>query len=199
MQVMHDPLILASSSPQRKTLLDGLGIAFVVIPSHVNEAACTIADPKKRAQILAREKAQDVAAMHRGRYVLGCDTLVVAPDQSLLEKPVDRKDAAHMLRLQSGGSSIVHSALVLIEPDGIVNEGISSSEVRFKKLSDEEIEWWMNTGLWQNRSGAFQIDGPGQLMIEEIHGDWTGIVGLPVFLLGKLMKEAGFPKISSSS
>lgn len=70
-------------------------------------------------------------------------------------------------------------------------DGLSSSDVRFRSLSDADIDWWMQTGLWKDRSGSFQIDGPGQLMIEEIRGDWSGIVGLPVFLLGRLAEELG--------
>jgi len=184
-----DPLILASASPQRKTLLTGLGVEFVVIPSQVNEEACTEHDPAKRAQLLSREKAQDVADRHRGRVVIGCDTLVVAPDGTLLEKPVDEADARRMLKLQSGGTSIVHSGLSVIHATGEMSSGLSSSDVRFKTLSEEDIDWWIKTNLWQGRSGGFQIDGPGQLMIEEICGDWTSIVGLPVFLLGDLLGD----------
>lgn len=188
-----EPLILASSSPQRKTLLEGLGVPFVVVPSKVNEEACTEADPAKRAELLAREKAQEVAERHRGRWVIGSDTLVVAQDGTLLEKPVDETDARRMLMLQSGGVSVVHSGLALVSPAGVIESGLSSSDVRFKQLSEAEIDWWMSTQLWQNRSGSFQIDGPGQLMIAEIRGDWTSIVGLPVFLLGELLRRMESP------
>lgn len=187
------PLILASASPQRKTLLEGLGIPFVVVPSRVNEEACTERDPAKRAELLAREKAQEVAERHRGRWVVGCDTLVVAPDGTLLEKPADQRDARRMLLVQSGGTSTVHSGLAIVSPAGVVETGISSSDVRFRMLTDNDIAWWMSTHLWENRSGSFQIDGPGQLMIEEIRGDWTGIVGLPVFLLGTVLRRMEAP------
>lgn len=188
-----EPLILASSSPQRKTLLEGLGIPFVVIPSQVNEEACTELDPAKRAALLAREKAQEVAERHRGRWVIGCDTLVVASDGTLMEKPADDEDARRMLMLQSGRVSVVHSGLALISPAGLMEADLSSSDVRFKELSHEDIDWWIKTRLWENRSGSFQIDGPGQLMITEIRGDWTGIVGLPVFLLGELLRRMESP------
>lgn len=186
-------LILASASPQRKTLLAGLGVAFEVIHSGVDEEAVIEPDPAKRAVTLARMKAEDVAAKNPGSWVIGCDTLVVAPDGTLLEKPADAKDAARMLKAQSGGISIVHSGLSLRSPDGKEVSGISSSSVLFRKLSDKDVEWWVKTKLWEGRSGAFQIDGPGQLMIEKIEGDWTGIVGLPVYLLGDLMRTANAP------
>ena len=184
-------IILASASPQRKTLLAGLGIAFDVIPSTVAEADCDENDPVRRAMVLAARKARDIAARHPGCVVIGCDTLVVSDGGELLEKPRDAADARRMLDLQSGKTSIVHSALTVIAESGTEYSGISTSSVIFKTLSPEEKAWWIGTGLWQDRSGAFQIDGPGQMMIERIEGDWTGVVGLPVFLLGKLLKQAG--------
>src|SRR3989338_68948 len=129
------PLILASASPQRRTLLQGLGISFEVMPSSVDEKSHPEkADPAVRAQILAREKANDVAAKMPGRWVLGCDTLVVAPDGSILEKPSDADDARRMLRLQSGGVSLVHSGLTLISPEWKLFEGCSSSPAVFDRI-----------------------------------------------------------------
>lgn len=186
-------LILASASPQRKYLLEGLGLSFNVIPSQVNEEACTEMDPAKRAVLLAREKAHDVAERHRGQWVIGSDTLVVASTGERLEKPINEADARRMLEMHSGATSVVHSGLAIIRPDGAMFDGLSSSIVMFRLLTQEDINWWMETGLWEGRSGAFQIDGPGQLMIEKITGDWTGIVGLPVYLLGELFRQAGQP------
>lgn len=185
-------LILASASPQRRMLLQGLGMTFRVQPSSVDESACQIVDPAKRAQVLARLKAEDIFSLHRDCWVIGCDTLVVAPDGTLLEKPTDVDDARRMLRLQSGGASMVHSGLCLLGPGGEY-EGISSSRVLFQALTEAEIEWWIGTNEWRDRSGSFQIDGLGQLLIERLEGDWTSVVGLPIFLLGQLMEQAGLP------
>ena len=183
--------ILASASPQRKALLAGLGLTFDVISSSVDESSCTERDPVRRARMLSALKARDVARGHLGCVIIGCDTLVVSPGGHLLEKPADADDARRMLRLQSGGTSIVHSGLTIISEKGEELSGVSSSSVTFKKLSTDDEEWWIRTGLWKDRSGAFQIDGPGQLMIEGIEGDFTGVVGLPVFLFGELMRQAG--------
>ncbi len=185
-------LILASASPQRKTLLAGLGLRFDVIPSTVDEEACTVKDPAERSAVLARLKAEDVAAREPGAFVIGCDTLVVDAKNHRMEKPVDEADARRMLALHSGARSTVHSGLCVIDPFGDVEEGISSSHVWFKELSQADMDWWISTGQWKDRSGGFQIDGQGQLMIERIDGDWTSIVGLPVFLLGTLMKRLKF-------
>ncbi len=189
---MIDRLILASSSPQRSQLLRSIGVNFEVIPSHVDEDIHPEKDPLVRSQTLARLKAEDVATMHSGRFVLGADTLVVSPRGTLLEKPKDANEARSMISEQSGGISIVHSSLCLIDANGDLHEATNSSYVHFAKLSGDQINWWISTHLWQGRSGGFQIDGLGQLLIEKIEGDWTGVVGLPIFLFGKIAKNAGF-------
>jgi len=190
---MKPPLILASTSPQRKTLLESLELPFEVIPSAVDEAQCAEQDPEQRARQLACLKAREVASRVQGAFVIGCDTLVVDPHGALLEKPVDEQEARAMLKQQSNGISIVHSGLCVLTPDGVEHRGIASALVRFRALSKADIDWWIATRLWEGRSGGFQIDGPGQLMIQHIEGDWTGIVGLPLFLLGELLVEAGYP------
>ncbi len=190
---MPHSLILASASPQRKELLAGLGVSFDVIPSRVDEADCPERDPAKRAQVLSARKARDVAKGRKDRWVLGSDTLVVAADGTLLEKPKDAADARRMIGLHSGMTCVVHSGLCLIGPEGKEYEGLSSSSVTFKQLSVAETDWWIDTGLWEGRSGGFQIDGLGQLLISHIEGDWTGIVGLPVYLFGELCRKAEAP------
>ncbi|MDO8649092.1 MAG: Maf family protein [Candidatus Peregrinibacteria bacterium] len=188
---MLSPLILASASPQRSTLLKSLGVVFEVISSTIEERSCTESDPAKRSMALALMKAKDVAGSHPKAWIIGCDTLVVADDGILLEKPRDADDARRMLRLQSGRTSTVHSGLTLLSPKGESWTDISSSRVTFKELSNADVEWWIATGQWEGRSGAFQIDGLGQLMIVHLDGDWTSVVGLPVFLLGELAERAG--------
>lgn len=184
-------LILASASPQRKALLSGLGVSFEVIPSAVLEHEHPEWTPLKRSVELARLKALDVAHKNVGTVVIGCDTLVESSSGELLEKPKDAREAETMIRTHSDSTSIVHSALCMVDTHGKLHEGVSTSTVTFKKLSEAEIAWWIKTGLWRDRSGGFQIDGPGQLMISRIDGDWTSIVGLPVFLLGELLQKAG--------
>jgi septum formation protein len=107
------------------------------------------------------------------------------------------EDARRMLEMQSGWTSDVHSGLSLVSPEGKEWTGLSSSSVTFKDLSESEIEWWITGRYWEGRSGGFQIDGKGQLMISQIAGDWTSIVGLPVFLLGELMRKGNAPFVYS--
>lgn len=185
-------LVLASASPQRKRLLEGLGLTFVVHPSSFDESTCEEASPIERCKHLAMHKAQEVNERYPESFVIGCDTLVVASDGTLLEKAKDADEARRAMSLLSGSTCDVHSGLSVFDPAQHHSDGVSSSRVTFKKLTEQEIDWWIGTGLWKDRSGSFQIDGPGQLMIEKIEGDWSSIVGLPVYLLGDLLSKAGY-------
>lgn len=190
---MQHRLVLASASPQRYALLEGLGIPFTVCVTGVeDESNRTHTDPAERAQYFSRLKAEHAHAVHPDAWIIGCDTLVAASDGTILEKAESAEEARAMIRLQSGQTSVVYSGLCIINPQGEVQEGLSASSVTFKRLSSSEIDWWIGTRLWEGRSGSFQIDGQGQLMIERIEGDWSSVVGLPVFLLGQLMKKAGW-------
>ncbi len=189
---MSQHLVLASASPQRKRLMEGLGLTFEVHPSDFDESSCEEENPIERCKHLAAHKAQEVNERFPDSFVIGSDTLVVSADGELLEKAPDDKAARQMVGKLSGRTCIVHSGLSIFDPQQKHFDGVCSSEVRFAKLSDDELAWWIGTGLWKDRSGSFQIDGPGQFMIEEIHGDWSSIVGLPVYLLGDLLKKAGY-------
>jgi len=171
--------------------LEELGIQFEVIASDVDETLCELEDPIKRAQVLARLKAEDVYAKYPDYYVIGSDTLVVSHKGNLLEKPQDKHHAREMLREQSGGVSQVHSAISLLAPKSKKFEGVETSHVHFRTLTDEELDWWISLGLWKDRSGSFQIEGEGEKLIEHLEGDYTGVVGLPMGLLRRLLEEAG--------
>lgn len=187
-------IILASGSPTRKLLLGQLGVSFEIKPSDIDEDGHTEEDPATRALHLAVLKAEKCHRENPGAWIIGCDTLVVAHDGMRLEKPVDAEDERRMLRLHSGHCSLVHSGLCVIAPDGSVQQGIQTTKVYFKELSDDEIDALIaNEYFWRGRSGGFEIDGPGQLLIERIDGDWTSVMGLPVFLLGQLFAKAGRP------
>ena len=182
--------ILASQSPQRSDILRNIGISFEVIPSHIDESSVTERDPIKRALLLAQAKAESVSKNYPDRWVIGADTLVVSADHELLEKPVDADDARRMLRLHSGRTSVVHSALALKRGQER-KAGISTASVTFRKLTDEDIEWWIGTKLWQDRSGAFQIEGEGQKIIEGFAGELETIVGFPVSLFRQMCAGYG--------
>ncbi len=173
--------ILASQSPQRKAILERLGIPFEVIVPTVDETNVSESNPEKRALLLACEKAGEVAKRYPDRWVIGCDTLVVVSTGELLEKPRDAADARRMMELHSGNISTVHSALCLMR--GIQKlTGISTATVHFRSLKKEDIDWWIGTGLFRDRSGGFQVEGEGRKLYEKIEGEFETVVGFPVSL-----------------
>lgn len=193
--------ILASQSPQRREILDKLGIQFEVIPSDFDESTITECDPAKRAELLAEAKAKEVAAKHPDRWVIGVDTLVVSEDGQLLEKPIDADDARRMLKLHSGRTSVVHSGICLISQKSkgkSQKRHISSAYVTFRDLTDEIIEDWVQSDLWQERSGAFQIELPNVRSSEEIenhplicglNGEFETVVGFPIKSFEEIIRQ----------
>lgn len=183
--------ILASKSPQRKAILERLGVAFKVVAPSFDEANIREKDPEKRALLLACGKAQEVSSTYPDHWVIGCDTLVIASNGELLEKPNKREEAARMLRFHSGNISTVHSALC-IQKGEETRTGISSAKVHFRALSDAEIEWWIQTGLWRDRSGGFQVEGEGRKLYEKIEGEFETVVGFPMSLFQQLRANIDF-------
>ncbi len=191
-QAMSLPLILASASPQRKTLLEGMGIPFEVHPSSVDEDAHPESVPHMRSRVLAELKAKDVAGQFPGRWVLGSDTLVEAAGGLLLEKPRDADDARRMLQLLGGNAIAVHSGVAVHTPQGDVLSDVHTARVHFRPFTNDDIHWWIETGLWEGRSGSFQLEGVEERLVDRVEGERTGVIGLPVLLTRDLLTRAGF-------
>ncbi len=188
-----DRIILASGSAARKYLLGQLGVAFESISPDVDEDNHPQRDPPKRVADLARMKAQKIHGENPGAWVIGSDSVIVAHNGELLEKPKDAADAERMLRLQSGTWSTDHAAVCLIAPNGEIFEGVDSGKVLFGDLDEQTIRWWMDTGVWEGKSGSFHIEGTGQLLLKKIDGNYTSVMGFPIWLLGELFAKAGRP------
>lgn len=172
------PVILASASPRRAELLRNAGIAFTVEPAHVSERPLPNEPPLQYAQRLAREKALAVFARYPDNVVLGADTIVVA-DEHLLEKPLDRRDAARMLQLLSGRSHQVITGVCVVAP-GFERTEAETTEVRFSTLTDDEIAAYVATGEPMDKAGAYAIQGIASRWVERIVGCYFNVVGLPV-------------------
>lgn len=169
-----------------------LGLPFEVVPSTVDEPAIPEPVPSRRAQLLARLKAEDVASSRQDRIVIGCDSVVETASEILLEKPTDADDARRMLQLLSGKTAYCHSGVCVVG-NGKSAVGLCTTRVTFAELSPEMIEWWIAQGGWEGCAGAFQIEGRCQLLINKIEGDFTSVVGLPVYVLGKLLRDVDYP------
>ena len=166
-------LVLASASPQRKAILEQLGVAFTVRPADVEEL--TEGDPEHVVVENARRKVDAVP----GDLVLGCDTEVFL-DGKIFGKAADERQAESYLRQLSGRTHEVHSGLALSTADGRLSTAHAVTTVTFRALTDREIAWYLGTGEWRGRAGAYAIQGRGSALVERIEGDFWNVVGLPV-------------------
>jgi septum formation protein len=182
-------IVLASASPRRQELLHNAGIAFKVHPAHIDESARPGESAKDCAERLAREKASAVAKLHRSDVVLGADTLVVIDDQ-VLGKPSDSADAARMLRMLSGKKHEVITGICIVAR-GQCSVASETTTVHMSEVSEKEITDYIATGEPMDKAGAYAIQGIASRWIPRIEGDYSNVVGLPVALVYRMLKEKG--------
>ncbi|MDL2286365.1 Maf family protein [Desulfococcaceae bacterium OttesenSCG-928-F15] len=177
---LYPPLILASASPRRKELLSEAGISFKIIPSHTDESSLVAEFPAELAGLLAEAKALDIAGKYPEHLVLGADTLVVVGNE-ILGKPNDHEDTRRMLRLLSGKiHQVITGVAIICAERGIHKVFTVSTDVRFRKLSEKEVEWYTLSGEPADKAGAYAIQGLAAQFIPEIHGSYANVVGLPI-------------------
>ena len=174
---MASRLVLASRSPQRRAILEQLGVDFEVVVPEVEEAA--EGEPAALVIENASRKARAVAS--GSRTVLGVDTLVALEGRSL-GKPRDEREALRFLTALSGREHEVHSGVALVGPEGDHAER-ATTRVRFRALTRGELDWYLASGEWHERAGGYAIQGRGAALVERIDGDPWNVVGLPVSLL----------------
>ena len=199
MNTPHDrpKLILASKSPRRSSLLEQAGLTFSIIPSDFDESSVTMSDPESYVRTLAKSKAVDVSKKHPDNWVLGADTIVLI-DACILGKPDSKDEARSMLKQLSGKTHQVITGYCLCcqTKSDIISETVKT-DVRFKTLSDAEIEWYIQTGEPFDKAGAYAIQGIGTFLVKSINGSYTNVVGLPVcevieFLINEGVVELKF-------
>ncbi len=179
-------VLLASSSPQRRALLEVLGADFEVIPPGVEETSA--GPPLEVAQENAYRKASAVARAEPDRIVLGVDTLVAA-GRAIFGKPATEDEARTTLRTLSGRSHTVISGVSVIRPRRRAQTVAAQTTVRFRALEAPLLAWYLAGGEWRERAGAYAIQGRGAALVEGIDGDWTNVVGLPVPTVLELIPE----------
>jgi septum formation protein len=191
-------LILASASPRRRELLRSIGVPFRVIPSRVEEVRSPGETPLRFVRRAAREKGKEVSSRNPDAFVLSADTVVVV-DGTLLGKPSDRREAHRMLALLAGREHLVHTASCLLrESRGYMDETRVTTRVRFRPLTDREIEAYLRTGECDDKAGAYAAQGAGNLLIERISGSFTNVVGLPMTQTLAMLRRAGLLAVSRS-
>ena len=211
-------IVLASASPRRQELLRNAGIPFAVEPANIDETPRAGEAPRECAERLAREKALAVWRTRPQDWVLGADTIVVV-DDAILGKPVDPADAVRMLRLLSGRVHRVITGVCVVEAvasrqlpvagqatpqaaqsrrnsceisrteNGELRTASETTLVTMNELSDEEIRDYVATGEPMDKAGAYAIQGVASRWIPRIEGDYSNVVGLPVALVNRMLRE----------
>jgi septum formation protein len=182
------PLLLASRSPQRRAILEQLGIPFDVVEPRYEEV--TPPAPADATQVVrehAQGKARSVAEDAGDRPVLGVDTEVVLQGQ-IFGKPADATEAEQMLEELSGKTHVVMSGLCLLTPGWEVVEH-EGTRVTFRELTPRDLASYVATGEWEGRAGAYAIQGRGGALVRSIEGDYLNVVGLPASCLVRLLAE----------
>jgi septum formation protein len=181
------PLLLASTSPQRRAILRQLGVPFEVVPPRYEEHDPPDADAVALVREHARGKARSVAAGAGDRPVLGVDTAVVL-DGRIYAKAAGPADAGRMLECLGGRTHTVVSGLCLVTP-GWEELAHEETQVAFRPLTPRDLAAYVATGEWEGRAGGYAIQGRGAALVSRIEGDYLNVVGLPAALLVRLLAE----------
>lgn len=184
-------IILASTSPRRKELMEKLGVPFVIKPSEYEEDMKIKLSPRKLAKFLSLGKAKVVAKNNPNSIIIGADTFVVL-GQNLLGKPHNELEAKVMLKKISGKTLSIITGLAILDSDtGKVISQSVETKIFIKKLSRSEIDNYIKTKEPLDKAGAFAIQGVGSLIVKKISGDYLGAVGLPLRVLAEGLKKFG--------
>jgi len=181
------PLVLASTSAQRRAILHQLGIPFEVVAPSYDEHDPPEANAEELVTVHALGKARSVLGEAEGRLVLGVDTTVVLGGR-IYSKPANAGEAERMLDELSGQTHAVVSGLCLATSAWEVVSTVST-RVTFRRLTPRELAWYVATGEWEGRAGAYAIQGRGGALVERVEGDYLNVVGLPSTLLVQLLAE----------
>jgi septum formation protein len=185
-------IVLASTSKQRIDILKAAGFTFEVIPSDYPEVDEKFLSPLEQAKKHAFNKAKIVADILKAGFIIGCDT-VVDLNGKLVQKPIDRAHAKQIISEQQGQTFKVVSGLCLF--NAALERNITVAEetkLTFAPMTEAEIEWYLDSEEWKDKSGAFSIQGLGSRFITNIEGDYLNIVGLPLSRLYQLLKSFGY-------
>ncbi len=186
---MHPLICLASISPRRRELLSQIGVPHVVAGADINEAVLPGEAPRAYVTRLAREKALAIRRTGQQLPVLAADTTVLV-DGRIFGKPRDRAHAIDMLGELAGREHEVLTAVALADSRGL-SERLSSSTVRFRKISPDECAAYWETGEPRDKAGGYAIQGLGAIFVESLSGSYSAVMGLPLFETGELLQAAG--------
>ena len=192
-------LVLASGSPRRLALLNQAGIdPDALLPANVDEIPKKGELPRTLATRLAKAKAEGAVETIkrdddlRGAYIVAADT-VVAVGRRILPKAELLDEAAQCLRLLSGRSHRVYSGVCVVTPKGAFRQRLVETRVRFKRLSQEDLEAYLASGEWRGKAGGYAIQGLAGTFVVKIIGSYSNVVGLPLYETISLLGGEGYP------
>jgi septum formation protein len=191
-----DPLVLASRSAVRRTLLEAAGVPVEVRPADIDERSLETVMPSETpaavAALLARQKALAVAALHPARLVLGADQ-VLTLDAELFSKPADRAAARAQLRALSGRTHELHAAIAFVRDATVVCEHVGTARLTMRSFSDRFLDAYIEAaGSAATASvGAYQIEGLGIQLFERVEGDYFTVLGLPLLTALDFLRRHG--------
>ena len=189
---MSESIILASASPQRRTLLEQVNLQPAkIIAADVDETPNQGEMPRKFAIRMALEKAVKVATNFPTDYILAADT-VVACGRRILDKADGRDAALKHLRLLSGRRHQVYGGVAVVTPEGAFHTRLVTTQVTFKGLNALEIENYLESGEWHGKAGAYAIQGIAGAFVKRINGSCSNVVGLPLYETLALLRGSGF-------
>ena len=186
-------IVLASASPQRRRLLESVALPVQVVPSRIDETTSSGEPPATAVVRLARRKAVAVAGrVDWRRWVVAADTAILLGGE-LVGKPRDRDAARDILGRLSGGGHEVLTGVALRTPDGVLDTALTRTEVTFAALTEQELEWYLDTAEWHDAAGAYRIQGRAGMLVTHLRGSYSNVVGLPLETIYRMLARHGYP------
>ena len=191
-----EPIILASSSPRRQEILKSLRIPFRVIIPNIDETLSNVIEKEQIPELFAREKVSAIIHFLPSEqeipWILGADTLIFLDDE-VIGKPKSQEQAFEILKKLQGRTHTVETAIVLYNGrTKQTSSKINKTKVTFSPMSDEEIQWYVETGEWHGAAGGYRIQGMASCFVKSIEGSYSCVVGLPISELYDILKEQNY-------
>lgn len=191
-----EPIILASSSPRRQEILKSLKIPYRVITSNIDETLTSVLKNEEVPEFLAREKVSAVIKslppQQEIQWILGADTIIEF-ENKIYGKPQNQLEAFNNIKLFQGKTHKVITSIVLFNGrTKIETSRTCITNVTFCPMTDEEIQWYVDTGEWHGAAGGYRIQGDASIFIKKIEGSYSSVIGLPINELFDILKEQGY-------
>ena len=186
-------IVLASASPQRRQLLESVALPLQVAAPRIDETLGAGEPPAAAVVRLARHKAGAVAGrVGRRRWVVAADTAILI-GRELVGKPRDRDAARGILGRLSGSAHEVLTGVALRTPAGVLETALARTEVTFAALTARELEWYLDTGEWRDAAGGYRIQGRAGMLVTDLRGSYSNVVGLPLQTIYRMLARHGYP------